>query len=423
MCLCGKLNSVPQSVMKILYLTSHAPQGQEQGARLRARHILRVLSQFAEVRLVLAGAYEKSTETLEAHSNPSFPSEVYDFQPWSIGGVFDRIHRELGCRYLNTHGVKATDQDRRRLLILIREYDLVWVHGLRIANSFNLWRWPKTILDIDDIPSAVSKTGIVHGKDVEAKLRAFRRFRMWKRHEAHIFERFDAMAVCSEPDRAFFGNSERVFVIPNGFDAPSKILVRRPSSPVRIGFIGSLEYPPNAKGLRWFLQEVWPSILKSTPDATLRLVGRSSDDIEWAANRNVEGLGWVADADTEMSTWTMTIVPIFEGGGTRIKISNAFGRKCPVVSTSLGAYGYDVTNQHELLFADSALDFARACLRLIEDPELSEQLANTAWEKFLKQWTWDANGPRLERAIRFVTERNRVTNHSEYGLFDHHLHA
>jgi glycosyltransferase involved in cell wall biosynthesis len=124
-----------------------------------------------------------------------------------------------------------------------------------------------------------------------------------------------------------------------------------------------------------------------------------------------------------MSTWTMTIVPIFEGGGTRIKISNAFGRKCPVVSTSLGAYGYDVTNQHELLFADSALDFARACLRLIEDPELSEQLANTAWEKFLKQWTWDANGPRLERAIRFVTERNRVTNHSEYGLFDHHLHA
>lgn len=396
--------------MKILCLTSHAPQGQEQGARLRARHMIRVLSQFADVCLVLAGAYEKFPGALDLHSNPSIPTEVFDFHPWHVGGMGERIQRELGSRYLNTHGVKATGEDRRRLLMLLQEYDLVWVHGLRVANGFNLWKWPKTILDIDDIPSEVSKTGIVHGKGVEAKLRAFRQFRLWKRHEAHLLERFDAMAVCSEPDRALFGNSERVFVVPNGFDPPSETLVRSPSIPVRIGFIGSLEYPPNAEGLRWFLREVWPSILQNAPLATLRLVGRASDGREWAASRRVEGLGWVADADAEMSTWTLTVVPIFEGGGTRIKISNAFGRKCPVVSTTLGAYGYDVANERELLFADSAPDFARACLRLIEDPALSDQLANAAWEKFLKRWTWDANAPRLEQAIRFVIEHKRSAN-------------
>ncbi len=393
--------------MNILYLSSHDPQGREHGARLRARHTIRILSQFAKVRFVLAGAYERHSQALAPMDSPLNPSEVFDFQPWRVRGAGERIHRELGSNYLNTHGVKAADQDRRRLIKLIRESDLVWVHGLRIANAFNLWSWPKTILDIDDIPSAVSKTAAVHGKGAEAKLRAFRQFCLWKRREARILDRFDAMTVCSEPDRAHFGNSDRVFVVPNGFDAPSRPLARRLSHPVRIGFIGSLEYHPNANGLRWFLREVWPVILQRVPDATLRLVGSSSDDPEWINTPNVEGLGWVADADTEMSTWAMTIVPIFEGGGTRIKISNAFARKCPVVSTTLGAYGYDVVHERELLFADLAPDFAKACLRIIEDPGLSQRLADTAWEKFLQKWTWDANVPRLERAIQFVAQRNR----------------
>ena len=394
---------------KILCLTSHAPLGQEQGARLRARHILRQLSGFADVRLVLAGSYEKYTDMPDPHPNPTRPCEIFDFQPWKVQGLGERISRELGSSYLNTHGVKATDRDRHHLMQLINEHDLVWVHGLRVANGFNLWKWPKTILDIDDIPSEVGKTVMAQAKGPEARLRALRKFCQWKRHEARIFERFDAVAVCSEPDRAHFGNSARVFVVHNGFEVPSRALARVPSTPARIGFIGSLAYSPNANGLRWFLCHVWPDILNSAPDTILRIIGRNSDHPEWITHRNVEGLGWVADADSEMATWSMTVVPIFEGGGTRVKISNAFSRKCPVVSTQLGAYGYGVANDHELLLADAAPDFAAACLRILRDSYLSDRLANTAWVTFLEKWTWDATAPRLEQAIRFVLGQNGKT--------------
>ncbi len=395
-----------QRRIKILCLTSHSPEGQEAGARLRARHIFRQLNLFGDVRVVLAGSYDEYPGMPDPVSNPSRPSEVFNFYPWKVAGVGDRLRYELGSSYLNTHGHQAGKGDCRRLHKLINEHDLIWVHGLRVANGFNIWKWPQTILDIDDIPSEVSKTEMVHGNGLEAKLRAFRKFSMWRRHEARMFERFDAITVCSGPDLACLKSSKRVFVVPNGFDAPSEVPVRCPASPVRIGFIGSLEYPPNANGLRWFLREVWPIILRKYPNTTLRVAGKCSDDPAWNQSRNVEGLGWVADSDSEVADWALTIVPIFVGGGTRVKISYAFSRKCPVVSTQLGAYGYEVTHGRELLLADSASDFASACLTLLEDQNLSARLANAAWETFLEKWTWDANAPRLEKAIRFVLERN-----------------
>lgn len=391
--------------IKILCLTSHSPNGQDAGARLRARHLFWQLQRFGDVRVVLAGPYEEYVDALDPVSNPSRPSEVFNFHSWKVEGLGERVRYELGSSYLNTHGHQATQDDRRRLLELIAGHDLIWVHGLRVANGFNIWKWPNAILDIDDIPSEVSKTVMIHGQGLEVKLRAFRKYCMWKRHEARIFERFTAMTVCSRSDLARFGNSERVFLVPNGFDAPSEATVRSPAGSVQIGFIGSLEYPPNANGLRWFLREVWPLILMEIPNAILRVAGKHSDHPEWNHARNVQGLGWVADSDSEVSGWAMMIVPIFEGGGTRVKISYAFSRKCPVVSTKLGAYGYEVADGRELLLANSAPDFASDCLCLLKDPDLGNRLAHTAWETFLENWTWDANAPRLEKAISFVLGR------------------
>lgn len=391
---------------KILCLTSHAPLGEEKGARLRARHMIRKLNQMGDVRVVLAGAYENYCDVPEPVPNPSLPSDIIDFQPWKCAGIGHRVCHEIGSNCLNTHGLKASDSDRKYLLELMASHDLVWVHGLRVANGFNIWKWPRTILDIDDIPSAVSKTRVVHGEGAVAKIRALRQLLMWKRHEARLLDRFEAMAVCSRQDHDYFGNSKRVFVAPNGFEVPVEIPRRCPSIPMRIGFIGSLEYPPNANGLRWFLRHVWPIILKSHPHLTLRLVGRCSDDSEWGHFRNVEGLGWVADADSEVATWSMAVVPIFEGGGTRVKISYAFSRRCPMVSTHLGVYGYEVTHEREVLVEDSAAGFAAACLRLLHDPCLSDRLAHAAWSSFLEKWTWDANASQVERAVRYVLRQS-----------------
>ena len=101
------------------------------------------------------------------------------------------------------------------------------------------------------------------------------------------------------------------------------------------------------------------------------------------------------DAAAEMATWSGMVVPIHVGAGTRGKIAHAFSVKCPVVSTSLGAYGYDVRDGRELLLAESAADFAAACIRIVTEPDSGEAMAERAWQQFLTHWSWTAIEPRV----------------------------
>jgi glycosyltransferase involved in cell wall biosynthesis len=92
------------------------------------------------------------------------------------------------------------------------------------------------------------------------------------------------------------------------------------------------------------------------------------------------------------------IVPLHKGAGTRGKIAFGFSRCCPIVSTSLGAYGYEVETGREILLADDPGRFAEACLTILEKPQDGASMAQRAHEKFLANWTWKAIQPRVWEA-------------------------
>jgi glycosyltransferase involved in cell wall biosynthesis len=105
------------------------------------------------------------------------------------------------------------------------------------------------------------------------------------------------------------------------------------------------------------------------------------------------------------------IVPIHVGAGTRVKIPQGFSHKCPIVSTSLGAYGYEVVDGREMYIADSAEAFSEACVKAIREPEKAAQMAETAWGYFLQKLTWDAISPSVWMAAEECLRRSgrRVT--------------
>jgi len=364
--------------------------------------MFRLLDQIADVSVVVAGLYNAYVPDPTPHHGVLKPVAVIPFYNWPIGYGMARLRREFSSSYMNIHGAGASDLDCQMFHEIASRHDMVWFFGLRVANGLKRWRWPNSILDIDDIPSEFYRSVAFakHGWRLRERIEALHHTRIWRRHESRITERFDTVGVCSLQDRTYFKNDERVFVLPNGFDVPKSTPIPAPSSPPRIGFIGRLDYPPNLHGLRWFIREVWPAIRRRVPDGVLRVLGTTKDKNEFADMPGVDGLGWVADSDSEMATWSCTIVPVFEGGGTRVKISNAWSRKCPVVSTALGAFGYDALHNRELLLADTAADFANACLKLIDDPPEGRRLADNAYKAFLSRWTWEANLPTLRRMLQ-----------------------
>ena len=110
---------------------------------------------------------------------------------------------------------------------------------------------------------------------------------------------------------------------------------------------------------------------------------------------DIDALGFVQDPADEMSTWTAMLVPIKVGAGTRGKIAHSFSLRCPVISTTLGAYGYDARHGETMYLADSAEDLSAACVSAIQDPAAAEAIADRAWREFIDKWCWDAIKPQI----------------------------
>lgn len=382
---------------RILYLVTHCPTTRTYGAQLRTLNIGKLLQRIGKVTMVIASVADWSEAEIKASRELFDIKYVFKFRLAPLSGIKNRIKHEFDPRFLNTHGFIVTEEDTKVLKKIIDDHDIVWIHTIRLANVFRIYRWEKTIIDLDDLMSRYYAEEARHAAGW-CKIVAKRNFWIWRRRESTILKRFDIVTVCSKEDKDYLGGGDRILVIPNGFE-DCGILKRRTDNYKRIGFIGKISYEPNFEGITWFLKTVWPKILKEVKGAEFRIVGDGDSRLQIASNEGVTKLGWLVDPSKEMSTWSGTIVPIFKGGGTRIKIAEALARGIPIVSTSLGAFGYEVENGKEILIANSEDDFATSCIKLLKIPKLGDRLAQFGRSLFLQKYSWEAIYKSVETAV------------------------
>jgi len=389
----------------ILYITQHCPFSPSCGTQLRVLNIGRLLKRIGKVSLVITPAWEIDEEDIDRTKREFDVKHVFRLIPTNLQNVIERIRHELDPSFLKTYGLTANESDRELMLSMFDEYDVIWIHNIRTANTFRIYRWPHSVLDIDAIQSQHYFSGAKNTSGIIRSLLDYRMTLIWWRRERLLKKRFDVISVCSKEDKKYLGGNCRIHVIPNGFDYPSQVPRRSPSVPPRLGFIGAFDWIPNQAGIEWFIRKVWPRIKIDVPEAHLRLVGKGSDIHLPELGADIEGLGWVMDPSSEIASWSAMIVPIHMGAGTRVKIADGFSRKCPIVSTSLGAFGYDVVNGEDILIADSAQDFASACILLLRDRLLGSRISENAWEKFVRNWTWDSISKSVSNAVKMCLNR------------------
>jgi len=407
------LSNCIQKHPKILFVTSHWPLAPAYGAQQRVLNVGRLLNRFGPVSFVIVPTEHEDDETVRRTEREFEVCAVLRPLPVAPGRTSDRIvHRirhELDPTYMVTDPYEVSEADRTRLQELIQQHDLVWIHTVRTAHWFRIYRWPHSVLDLDDIPSR-SLYSIAQSSDaLKRRLHYLRASWVWRRRERIFPKRFDVLAVCSEDDRLYLPRSERIHVIPNGAH-PSPLHPRVLAELPRIGFIGNCTYMPNEEGVKWFIREIWPIIKREYPMAQLRLVGHGSEGYLTKLGPDIIGLGWLEDPGNEIASWSAMIVPIKVGAGTRVKVAEGFARKCPIVATTLGAFGYGVENKRELLLADTADEFAAACTLLLRNPEFGEAVSERAYKCFLERWTWDSYETTIGTVIQeCLAQSNRAT--------------
>ena len=143
-----------------------------------------------------------------------------------------------------------------------------------------------------------------------------------------------------------------------------------PIFPLQMCFVGGLDWGPNADGLKWFVDSVLPKVVHEVPEAGLAVLARGSAEKPWLRdNPAIHLLPPESQAAELFASSHVSIAPLFQGGGVRIKIPESLALECPVVATEIGAEGHDLFG---LTRTNDPGEYAAACVRYLEAADADE---------------------------------------------------
>jgi glycosyltransferase involved in cell wall biosynthesis len=293
-----------------------------------------------------------------------------------IPGIFNFFKHPA---YINTSG---TQQIQAFEECLSRKPDAIFVHRLRSMPPTMLTRktLPPIFIDLDDIehiafirklhqpPSSLIAS--LYYSQVPAiwwgELRAIRMARQ--------------TFICSKKDCNYLTKRwglSGVVTVPNAITIPEpQTITNEPT----LLFIGTYTYQANINAANFLVEQVWPRIYRVIPEARLIIAGKQSSKLRsYSADvPGVEFTGFVDDIDALYRRIRVVCCPIFSGGGTRIKMIEAAAYGKPIVATSIGVEGLDMQDGQDFLLRNNPKSFAEACLDLLKNYSLCEQLGANA---------------------------------------------
>lgn len=383
----------------LLAITSELPWPLDTGGHLRTFHLLRALARRFRVRLVVpvTEGQRAAVEALGGHGIAVVPVRVGPRVVW----------REA------VRGLAAAARGEPYVLFRRHDRPAVWAALRREAgrerpdalyldhlDSF-LYRsaLPGTpaVLDLHNVYSTLTRRA--------AAERPSRASRWYLRREAALLDRVerravagvDALMAVSDEDRSHFAGlgARAAYVVPNGVDCAAYETLptgRRSAWPL-ILYVGSLSWGPNAAAARTLAVEVLPRIRERIPGATARIVGREPSPEVRALGQlpGVEVLGSVPDVRPHLAEAAVLAVPLEAGGGTRLKILEAFAAGLPVVSTPVGCEGIDADDGEHLRVVARA-QMAEGIVALLDDRARGERLAARARDLARARYDWGAVG-------------------------------
>ncbi len=372
----------PAPSLNVLLLTQVLPYPPDSGPKVKTWNVIKYLAQRYRVTLVsfVRGDQSEDIRVLEGLC----AGGVYTV-PMKRGKVRDAWYmlRSLltGQPFLM---VRDDRVDMRRLvdrLAAEQHFDVAHADQLNMAQYAARVTGAVKLLDAHNALWLLYKRLWETMKPGPQKWLLGRDWRLLKKYEGRVCREFDAVLAVSEEDKAALegaaGRPLDIRVIPIAVDTDEVTVIERTPGPY-ILHIGTMYWPPNIDGVWWFLREVYPLIRQQRPDVIFDIVGSRPPANLRALNENGIGVnvtGYVADPTPYLQRAALMVVPLRAGGGMRVKILNALAQGIPIVSTTLGCEGIEVTSGANILVADSPDDFACAVLRLLNDAELAALLS------------------------------------------------
>lgn len=391
-------------------MSSWFPCPPDNGARLRAFHLLRGLARRHEVSLLTFARQGEATAARCAELTAFCREvEVVDGDPYRAD-----VHlRRLALLDPWPRSFRATYSPHMadRVAATLETCDVAIAFQIGTALYFR--SLPSRPRVFEEAELTVYREGSRRSEHLRPRLRQLLTWAKFSRFVASLEAAFDHTTVVSEREAALLGEvvgrhdgPGRISVVPNAVD--SRLLSFEPGKRAssRLIFPGALTYGANLEGVAWFLERAWPAVRAARPDATLWVTG----DVPEAIGQELAGIpglvltGRLDDVYPAVGESAACIVPLLTGGGTRLKVLEAMALRTPVVATPKAVEGLDLVPGWHYLEAGSAPAFVEAVLAVLAKPAEASERAARARTLVADRYTWDRSCERLELALELAIE-------------------
>jgi glycosyltransferase involved in cell wall biosynthesis len=228
----------------------------------------------------------------------------------------------------------------------------------------------------------------------------------------HLIQSFERTTVVSDVELEHLQeircDPSAIRVVPNGVERDA-LGRRNTPRPGRLIYPGAITYSANFDAVRYFVDDIFPLIRAGRSDASFTVTGATGNhDLGSFSDRGpIAFTGRVDDVSHLIGQSSVCVVPLRIGGGTRLKILQAMALGTPVVTTTKGAEGLEVTPESDILIADTPSTFAAQVLRVLDDFVLRARLAANGRRLVERLYTWDRIGAQFEDVLSEAQEASR----------------
>jgi glycosyltransferase involved in cell wall biosynthesis len=276
------------------------------------------------------------------------------------------------------------------------DFDVVQIEDLGMARCLEALPGSiraKTVLTFHDVVfRKYTRIYKIQPKLVQ-KFRQWLHYMMMRRWEPSYAEKFNLCITMSEVDRSLLLSINphlKIEVIPNGVDTKAYQVLPYDNSTASFIFVGDMDYAPNIDAVMFFAKEILPRIQKEILEVEMWVVGINPAATLKRIDGNVVHItGRVEDVRSYYQRSNICVIPLRAGGGTRLKILESMALGRPVVSTTIGCEGLDVSDGVNIFIADDPEEFAKKILLLLNNKELRQQIISNARKLVETHYDWD----------------------------------
>jgi len=385
---------------ELLFISPALPQPMGNGLSMRAWNVLHALATEFDVHLLVGSRYFPCRlEQLGRTQLPVVSRGVIPVDPlrdWLL--LRHRLMQRMGLVRGTADWLcmtRSTEAAVRRFLT---------GKSISVIHVFRLYMWPAAELAINALPGACRQLDMddiesltrsrlawlygFSGKERKAA-QAGREALFMGEQEERILPECDRDWVCSSLDgMKLAAKKPKTFVgvVPNTVAPPTVCPPLPRDGPFCLLFIGNMGYFPNRDAVRFLCNEIVPQIRRlGNRPFRVKVVGRVPVFMPFRGLLpcpEVEFVGAVEDIAGCYAGAHAVLVPLRAGGGTRIKVIEAFAYRRPVVATALAVEGLEVRDGTHALVAETAYTLARQCVNLMNDGQMADSLATAACRLF-----------------------------------------